>query len=345
MKPMEATLQAVVDRAATNAGAGALLSVNAPLHGVRWRGAAGRFDRAAERAIRTDDGFRIASMSKTFTALLLMKRVERGALELSAPITDFFDGEFVGRVHPEGPSITLRHLLNHTAGLWDFALSAEWAAEIRRDPARFRPPQEILDWAISHGAPAGKVGGQHVYSDTGYVLLGRLLETFTGESYASLCRSEIFEPLGMTHTWLEGHEPARSSLSHCYVDDWDALQINGCLDWAAGGHVSTLDDLEKFLLGTFRDMRIVTPTTLDTMLHSVPTPNHRYGLGLGIRRECATDRTETTRTFWGHSGHWGSFMFYIPALRGTIAGTVNRANQNNRWLFECVLASLENALA
>ena len=82
------------------------------------------------------------------------------------------------------------------------------------------------------------------------------------------------------------------------------------------------------------------PQTIDQMLVPVTTPSHQYGFGIGIRREQAPEKPETTRSFWGHSGHWGSFMFYIPALRATITGTVNRADQNNRWIFEAVLDAI-----
>jgi D-alanyl-D-alanine carboxypeptidase len=342
MANIEATLDDIVARAVGEDGPGALLGINAPLHRVRWQGASGSFARGNSHPLTTTDGFRIASMSKVFTAVLVMRRVERGELELSAPLATWFDAALVRRLHPDAQSITLRHLLNHTAGLWDFALSREWAEEIRKDPERFRPPAEILDWAISHGQPVAAVGDKHVYSDTGYVLLGRLLETTTGESYAALCRREILTPLGMNNTWLEGHEQPLSSLSHCYAGNWDALEINGCLDWAAGGHVSTLADLEKFLHGLFRDKVLVKPATLEQMLVWVLTPNHRYGLGLGIRREFAAGRPETAQTFWGHSGHWGSFMFYVPGLCATVCGTVNRAGQDNRWAFEAVLAALHD---
>ncbi|MEQ8485271.1 MAG: serine hydrolase domain-containing protein [Pseudomonadales bacterium] len=334
-------LDDLVQRMHAKSQAPALLGVSAPLHGVRWRGAVGPFARGEDRAAAADDGFRIASMSKTFTATLLMMEVETGRLHLTDRLDRFFPKDLVNRVHPDASSITLHHLLNHTAGLWDFALSRAWFEELSRDPGRFRPPQETLGWAIANGRPAGPVGGKHVYSDTGYVLLGRVLEIVTGQPYHTLCRERLFAPLGMHNTWLEGHEAAASTLTHCYFDDTDALVINGSADWAAGGHVSTLDDLHRFLTGLLRDNALVAPETLERMLVPVATPNHHYGLGVGIRREKTTTGPAGYRTFWGHSGHWGSFMFYVPSLRATVCGTVNLAGQDNRWIFEAVLDVLE----
>jgi len=338
---IEARLTDLLERANGTDGPGVLLSVAMPLHGIAWHGATGRIDRAGGRALLPGDGFRIASMSKTFTATLVMRYVEAGALRLDATLAEFFPSEFVERVHPNGRAITLTHLLNHTAGLWDFALSDAWFNELKPDFGRFRAPQEILEWAVAHGAPVGDVGAAHVYSDTGYVILGRILEELTGTSYAQLCRQQILEPLGMTSTWLEGHEEPRSTLSHCYAGSLDALLINGCVDWAAGGHVSTLDDLTRFLNGLFRDGALVTQRSLDRMLATVPTQMHRYGLGVSVRRESAPGRPETSRTLWGHGGHWGSWMFYVPEWRGTIVGTVNRVGQDNRWIASAIVECVE----
>lgn len=341
MADIERRLTDLVERAAGGDGPGAIIAVSMPLHDVRWQGAGGTFARGSDTPLRADDGFRIASMSKTFTATLVMRYVEAGKLHLDATLDAFFPRTFVERVHPDGASITLTHLLNHTAGLWDFALSDAWYQELRSDFGRFRAPQEILEWAVAHGSPVGPVGAAHVYSDTGFVLLGRILEESTGTSYAQLCRQQILEPLGMTSTWLEGHEEPRSTLSHCYAGSLDALAINGCVDWAAGGHVSTLDDLTRFLNGLFRDGALVTQRSLDRMLVTVPTPLHRYGLGVSVRREAAPGRPETSHTLWGHGGHWGSWMFYVPEWRGTIVGTVNRAGQDNRWIASAIIECIE----
>lgn len=340
MKSIEQQLQAVTDLAIGEDGPGAILAVTAPHRGIDWQGASGVFKRDGRKRLRATDGFRIASMSKTFTATLLMQLVEKGKLSLDARLAEFFPQKFVRQVHPRASTITLTHLLNHTAGLWDFALSEEWGRELRKDPGKFRDPDAILDWAVTHGEPAGEVGAGHVYSDTGYVILGHILQRVTGIEYKALCRRRIFKPLGMTQTWLEGHEEPLTSLSHSYSGRWDGLQLNGSADWAAGGHVSTVADLQRFVRGLFQDAELVSQASLDQMLVSVPTQNHRYGLGVGIRREAADGRPDTTQTFWGHSGHWGSFMFYVPGWRAAIAGTVNRAAQDNRWLFSKIVEYL-----
>ena len=344
--PLERELQVLVDRAAGADGPGAILAVHAPLNGIAWRGAAGTFARGARKVLKPTDGFRIASMSKTFTATLIMQLVERGELTLDARLAEFFSKTWVKRVHPRAAAITIEHLLNHTAGLWDFALSEPWSRELLGDPSRFRHPDAILEWAIEHGGPVGDVGERHVYSDTGFVILGHVLQRVTGQSYKTLCRRRLFRPLGMVQTWLEGHEEPLSTLAHSYSGRWDGLQLNGSADWAAGGHVSTVDDLLRFVTGLFRDAAVLSPASIDRMLVSVPVPgqpDRRYGLGVGVRREAAEGRPSTAQTFWGHGGHWGSFMFYAPAWRAAIAGTVNRAAVDNRWIFSKLVELLDPA--
>jgi len=84
----------------------------------------------------------------------------------------------------------------------------------------------------------------------------------------------------------------------------------------------------------------VTAASLDQMLTTVPTPNHHYGLGVRLRHETAPGAPATHERFWGHAGHWGSFMYYVPGLRATICGTENLAGLDHRWLFEAILQIL-----
>ena len=344
-RAIEGEFAALVAAACGADGPGAVLAVTAPLRGVDWRGASGTFARGVRKKLKPTDGFRIASMSKTFTATLVMQLVEEGRLTLDARLAEFFPKAFVRRVHPRASAITLRHLLNHTAGLWDFALSEPWSRELLREPAQFRHPDAILEWAVEHGAPVGDVGERHVYSDTGFVLLGHVLQRVTGIAYATLCRRRIFRPLAMNETWLEGHERPRSTLSHAYSGRWDGLQLNGSADWAAGGHVATVADLARFVTALFRDGALLSQQSVDEMLVTVPaTDERRYGLGVGVRREAAAGHPETMQSLWGHSGHWGSFMFYAPALRATITGTVNRAGADNRSIFAKVIELLDPVL-
>jgi D-alanyl-D-alanine carboxypeptidase len=304
---------------------GVLLGVNAPFQQLHFRGAAGNFCREDGPKLEPGHAFRIASMSKTFTGLLCAQRIEQGQLSLQTPAIELLPATIAARL-PVAPGhhreeITLEHLLYHRAGFNDFALSEDWFQVLAGDPGKFRAPAEIAEWALDNAQLVGAPGATYHYSDTGYVLLGLLLEQLTATSYAQLCRQRIFDPLGMDETYLEGHEPARGQLSHCYIhlnDEYiDALQINGSCDWAAGGHVSTLDDLDRFLRGTFSGKLTTQPATLDSFLSGkLAQPGYHYAMGIGRK-------VIHGKTLWGHLGHWGSFMYYCPEERLSLSGTLN----------------------
>jgi D-alanyl-D-alanine carboxypeptidase len=293
----------------------------------------GLFNLKTHQRLDVSDGFRIASMSKTFTGTIVMQMMEEGTLDIDAPLLEYLqiDNIPMSAGH-DAREITIRMLLNHTSGLCDFAVGKAWAREIRSDPGKFRQPEDTLNWALAHGEPVAAPGVKYNYSDTGYVMLGLLIEKLTGEKWGDLCRNKIFAPLEMAETWLEGYESPRSTLSHCYVEEYDGLKINGSVDWAAGGHVSTSADLRKFMQALFHGRLFQRLSTLDEMLTAADTADGG-GYGAGVRiRPCSST------TLWGHSGFWGSFMGYIPSERITITGTQNRVGANAGDLVDAVLA-------
>lgn len=323
-KMMELHLQELLDQT-VGAAPGVLLSVHAPLLGLDWSGAAGVASLERGDALHPEYGFRIASMSKTFTGALIAQLLERGKLKLSDPITAYLPADIAGLVPVASgysvSDITLDLLLRHRAGFSDFATSPEWVSEIGADPGRPRSPQEIIRWACAHGELAGAPNERYCYSDTGYVLLGLALEALTGRPYWQLCREQLFDPLGMDSTWLEGYEEHRTALSHPYVvmngQYIDALQIHGSVDWAAGGHVSTLADIRQFLRGLFNCRLFSKVETLDTfLLGAESSPNYYYAMGVGRKQILG-------HHLWGHLGHWGSFMSYCPEQRLSLCGTLN----------------------
>lgn len=321
---MEQQLQELLERT-TGDGPGVMLSVHAPFLGLDWSGAAGVSSLQLGSPLTPRHGFRIASMSKSFTGVLVAQLMERGELALEDSIASHLDAQLVARIpvaNGHDPvEITIEQLLQHRAGFNDFATSREWFAEIAADPGRARSPAEIIRWALAHGEPVAAPGVRYQYSDTGYVLLGILLETLTGGPYWRLCRERILDPLGMAGTWLEGYEAPRNELSHPYVvmdgQYIDALQVHGSLDWAAGGHVSTLDDIKRFLRGVFNCRLFTDSSTLDRFLTGPEaSADYYYAMGVGRKRVRG-------KHLWGHLGHWGSFMSYCPEQRLALCGTLN----------------------
>lgn len=321
---MEEKLQALLEGTVGEAP-GVMLRVNAPFQKLDFSGAAGEFCRETGEKLQAQHSFRIASMSKTFTGILCAQLMEQGKLELSSPAAALLPSDIARRIPVvdghKVDDITVELLLQHRAGFNDFALSQDWFMDIAADPDRFREPIETARWALAHGEPVGAPDEQYHYSDTGFVLLGLILEQITATPYWQLCRERIFDPLHMHDTYLEGHEEHRGELSHCYLvmdgEYIDALQINGSCDWAAGGHVSTLADIDKFLRGAFNVQLFDKTETLDQFLTGrLAKPDFYYGMGVGRKQIHG-------KTLWGHLGHWGSFMYYCPEERLSLCGTLN----------------------
>ncbi|MEY4175020.1 MAG: hypothetical protein RI900_2185 [Actinomycetota bacterium] len=229
----------------------AVMRLEVPRLGVAHSAAAGVARADSGRPARIDDRFHVASVGKTFTATLITRAAAQGAFGERGVDTSLGDLPtaprwLVERVHPSGPTITLRQLLTHTSGLKDavvdgpratadehgpaagslVALIAEdLGADGRGEPgtgwARRRwvtwnperpddPDAGMLNWFIASGtaaAPAAAPGERFHYSDTAYGLLGVLLESATGRRYHELQRDWILEPLGLRDTYM------------AYVDD------------------------------------------------------------------------------------------------------------------------------
>jgi D-alanyl-D-alanine carboxypeptidase len=300
--------------------------VDAPLDEFRWYRAVGMVERGGQDPVTVDDGFRIASMSKTFTGILIAQLMEQGKVQKQDAAIDHLPEEIARLLRvPKGyesRDVTIAHLLHHRSGFDDFVAHPEWRQEIFQDPDSKREPEETARWALAHTSFVGGPGDVHHYSDTNYVLLGLIAQHLTGEMYHELCRTRIFNPLGMDATWLEGHETPRCRIAHAYTktseDNWhDAMVIHGSFDWAAGGHVSTLSDLACFLRGAFNGRLFEQIETLDQMLSGPPAiPGFCYAMGLGRKQIHG-------KNLWGHLGHWGSFFYYCPEERLSLCGTQN----------------------
>jgi len=321
---MKDRLQALLEQTVGEAPS-VLLCVQAPFQDLAFIGAAGVSALTDDAPITAQHGFRIASMSKTFTGVLIAQLMEQGRLTGGDSIADYLPRDLLHKVPVaaghRAADITIDHLLRHRAGFNDFALSDEWLAETAADPGRARAPADIIAWALAHTRLVGAPGENYQYTDTGYVLLGLLLEAVTGTPYWRLCRERIFDPLGMDETWLEGHEEPRTELSHPYVvmngEYIDALQIHGSVDWAAGGHVSTLADINRFLRAVFNGCLFARVDTLDRFLSGPEAaPGYYYAMGVGRKQIRGLH-------LWGHLGHWGSFMSYCPEQRLSLCGTLN----------------------
>ncbi|MFF4417856.1 serine hydrolase domain-containing protein [Streptosporangium sp. NPDC001559] len=318
----EAGFACLVGRAAKPPVPGVILDVRGP--GVAYTGAAGAF-RLGGRDLRPTDAFRAASVTKTFTAATVLKLAEQGKLRLDDPISKYLDPSLVGRVHvlggrSHGARITVRELLDHTAGLYDYAADERWIAEVAAHPRRTWTPGRLVDWALTHGRPYFKPGKGYHYSDTGYILAGYVIEKVSGLPLHRAYRTLLLDPLGLRGTYLEHWERHRGApLSHPYLGSVDTRNWNPTFDtFAGGGLVSTAADLTTFFRALFEGRVFHDPATLRAMLTATPQSKGTYGLG--VQRLTSGDEV-----LWFHPGAWGAVAAYAPARRISVVATVNQA--------------------
>lgn len=304
---------------------GVLMHIDAPTAGKSWAGGAGVVNRGGE-LLRGDECFRTASVTKTFVATAILRLVEEGRLELDAPVAGVLPAHVAGdlsRVFPEAAaSATLRHLLQHTSGIYDFGTDATYRRTIAQQQQKVWSAEDLIAVALANGRAYCLPGERFHYSDTGYVLLALCLERCTGMPFASALRSVLrFDDLGLASTWLEGKEAAPVNAPrrvHQYVGDADTFGYDPSFDgYGGGGLVSTAADLARFLRALIEG-RILGESVLSAMLDcSVATDLGTIGQthGLGIFRSVVDGRERV-----GHEGFWGIWMYHFPDEDVTVAG-------------------------
>ena len=295
---------------------------------LSWAGAAGFADRATRKPLSADADFRIASVTKTFTAAAILRLVENGKVSLDDPIARYLSPATVALLRGGGydtDAIRVRNLLQHTSGLYDYAEDPAFQTFVVSHPHHRWTRAEQIRFAMTHGRPLFPPGTDFHYSDTGYILLGEILERQTGHSLAAAYRTLLsFKRLGLHQTYLETLEPTprgATPRAHQYLGTADTTRFDPSFDlYGGGGLVSTVGDLVRFYRALVGGQVFKNPATLKTMLGK-PRPTGPADLGMGIFTE-----TIGHATCWHHDGFWGATVVHCPGTHVTLAITVNQAN-------------------
>jgi D-alanyl-D-alanine carboxypeptidase len=306
--------------------AGAAIHVEAPRHCLSWSGASGVSDRATGTKLTPDQPHRMASNTKTYVAAATLRLYEDGKLKLDAPIGTLLSKESVETLRRGGYDsdvITVRHLLTHTSGIFDYAMSAPYQEAALGNPKKRWTRAEQVRFAVDHGQPYGAPGTVFKYSDTGYILLAEIIERLTGQSYAAAMRSLLgYGKNGWKSTWLETLEPAPAGVpdrAHQYIGTMDTYAFDPSIDlYGGGGLVANPRDMAAFTRALFEGKVYRRKETLDVMLSqpSVPTERtYRYGI---------YSRNVGGVTAYGHTGFWNTFSFHIPELDLTVAASLTQ---------------------
>ncbi|MBF6547052.1 serine hydrolase domain-containing protein [Nocardia brasiliensis] len=274
--------------------------------GINRVAVGGRADSAVAEPVSADGYFRVGSLTKTMVATVVLMLVGERRLALDDPVQRWLPDMLRGNGY-DGNQITIRHLLQHTSGIHDAPLDMLTAEDYHRLRYRVRTPQQVLASTVQH-APDFAPGGGWSYSNTGYVLLGLVIEQVAHRPWHAEVSARILEPLGLRNTRWPGDDP---TLPTPHAKGYNQFEVGGpmvevteLIDAdASGGYLSTTEDIGEFyrsLLGG----KLLHSAELDLMRSTVPVdevtdkawPGARYGLGLfSVPLSCGG-------TYWMHNG-------------------------------------------
>ncbi len=245
--------------------------------------------------------FPIASITKTFTATLVMKLQQQGRLDIGESVCTY-----LAPCPAHWQPITLRHLLLHTSGIPDYASQVDFPRKMHEPRTLAQIIGEFRELPLEF-APGARYG----YSNSGYVLLGSILEKASGRSYAQLLQEFIFTPLGMRDTGLDANDSSRPKLALGYRPDGvrNALAEDVDPSWlyAAGGIYSTVEDLLKW------DRALISGSVLsrETLSQMWSLDHGVYGFGWQLLK-AAPQSLNRTLVFHagGIKGHASDFLHY-----------------------------------
>ncbi|MFB6752949.1 serine hydrolase domain-containing protein [Streptomyces sp. NPDC056353] len=255
------------------------------------------------------DRYRVGSITKTFVATVVLQLEAEGRLSLDDTVDEWLPGVVEGNGN-HGDRITLRQLLNHTSGIYNYTADEEFARthfardgflEHRYDTVT---PRQLVAIATAH-EPDFAPGTDWRYSNTNYILAGMVIEEATGRPYAEEVRRRIIDPLKLRATSVPGTRvslPRPSSRAYSKLAEsatgptYDVTRLNPSMAGSAGEMISDSADLNRFYTALLRG-RLLPAKQLAEMTTTVPAmPGASYGLGL-IKREL-----DCGVTVWGHGG-------------------------------------------
>lgn len=324
----------------------AYLLVHSDRSGFHLNLAAGETETDSGRVIEAhpEQPVFMASVGKLFTAVLVSILFEHGKLTFEDPVADFLEpglraGLHVFKGQDYTQEIKLKHLLNHTSGLHDYFEDKtpggkRFVERLLREPDRIYTPQEIVTWSkenLKSHFPPGK--GFH-YSDTGYHLLGLVVEAVALMSFHTALSRYIFEPLGMNHAFLLAHSQPIEVCAHpvagVYKGRTNIVHYRSLsADYAGGGVTAPLGDLLNFMRALVQG-KILDAETLERLDDCA-----KFTIGIDYCYGMMKIRTvpifmPSRYNCWGNAGSTGAFMFYHPGHDAYMIGSLNQFRYHSK---------------
>jgi len=266
--------QEILDKAHKNGLPAIVVSVK-PANESAWIGKAGVSNLESSSPLDIDQSFRLASISKIFTSVVVFQLMDEDRIVLSDPISKFIDPSILRKI-PYADEITILQLLSHSSGIYSFTENNSFWKEcyLNGGMSRIWQPHELISY-VENKKPIHKPMAPYsekYYSNTNYILLGMIIEKATGNSLLNEYQNRIFKPLRMDHTFLEGYDNQDRKPIESYavpntfflksamkkkdikkVGNSELINLSkeynlfNSWAWAAGGISSNVSDLSIFL--------------------------------------------------------------------------------------------------
>jgi D-alanyl-D-alanine carboxypeptidase len=312
-----------------------------------WDGADGFADLETQTAATTNTTFVAGSITKTFVTVTIMQLAEEGVLSIDDPLSNWLPD------YPRAADIQLVHLLSHTSGVFNYFEDPSYNTRVfTTDVGHNWTPQEILDEFA--GAPYCDPGACFHYSNTGFILLGLVIEQATGQSLGQIFHDRFFVPLSMNDTYFQADGPPPPGSAIGYLDkptgefkaisdgtDYRPTESGATVAWAAGGIVSTAHDLSTWVRAVYGG-ELLSPDSLALMTGRDYSPLSDEIYGLGTRSRFFGDHQ-----MFGHTGSLRGYyaaMWFIPDLDLSIVVMSNRGRFDPNKIVDA-LAAIASPLA
>jgi len=257
-----------------------------------------------KKPLTAETRFRIGSITKTFTAVMTFQLMEEGKLRLTDTLDKFFPKI------PNATRITIAHMLAHRSGIPNMEPDGSWGMQPRT--------QEEVVARIAQGQPDFEPDSRHRYSNSGYVLLGYIVEKAGGKPYADALKERITSRIGLKNTYVglgKGDPSRNEALSYRYIGGWkEAPELDISVPGGAGSILSTPTDMTKFIAALFEG-KLVSPGSLKQMT----TMRDNEGMGL-------ESFSFAGKTLYGHTGgsnSSGAWLAYFPDEKLALGYTTN----------------------
>ncbi|MEU9211912.1 serine hydrolase domain-containing protein [Streptomyces sp. NPDC048415] len=337
--PDDAGLRQVLRTALTQGAPGAMARIDD--NGTVHRLSEGFADRTTGRAISTSDRFRVGSVTKTFSTVVLLQLVDEGKLKLDNSVNSYLPG-----LLPDD-HITVRHVLSHRSGLYDFtndmfAQTVPGFEAVRNKVFSYRDLVKLSLEKPRTNAP----GAAYSYSNTNFVVAGMLIEKLTGHSVGTEYQSRIFTPLNLTNTFYVHPGtaiPGRHANGYLTPDEAGAALVDSTkqtVSWAqsAGAIISTTHDLDTFFSALLRG-KLMSGAQL-TQMQKWTTVNSTTSYGLGLRRRDLSCGVSV----YGHTGTvQGYYTYAFTSKDGKRSLTALANTSNNTTVLNTMYSTLDSA--